>query len=102
MKLVELASVLAVADELAVDPEATGVDALQVVDAAQEGRLARARRAEHAHHLARADLERHPAKHLESTEALVHALGPEHRVAHPAAPDMPPSSCRMKMLRRSL
>ena len=35
----------AVADQLAVDPEPAGVDLLEVVDAAQEGRLARARRA---------------------------------------------------------
>ena len=84
-QLVELASLLPVADELPVDREAAGVDLLEVIDAAQERRLARARRAEHAHHLAALDLERDPLQDLELAEALVHALGLDHRLAHPVS-----------------
>ena len=51
-QLVQPVADLAVADELAVDRQAPGVDLLEVVDAAQERRLARAGRAEQAHHLA--------------------------------------------------
>jgi len=40
-ELVELSATLAVPDELAGDPEAAGIDALEVVDAAQERRFAR-------------------------------------------------------------
>src|SRR6266540_2514467 len=40
LQLVELVAVLPVADQLAVHPQAAGVDLLQVVDAAEEGGLA--------------------------------------------------------------
>ena len=82
VQLVELAARLAVADQLAVDRQPAGVDLLQVVDAAQERRLARARRTEHAHHLAAVDLEVDALQHLEAPEALVDALGLDHRLAH--------------------
>src|SRR5205085_3352469 len=103
-QLVELAGALAVADELAVDPEAAGVDLLQVVDAAQEGGLAGARGAQHAHHLARLDLERDAAQHLEPAEALRDLLGLEHLLAHRCSPGPRSSTCacRTKRPRRSL
>src|SRR4029078_7109352 len=59
-QLVELVPGLPVADQLAVHPESSRVDPLQVVDAAQERRLARARRAEQAGHLARSSRQRDP------------------------------------------
>src|SRR6202043_796294 len=52
-QLVELVAGLPVADEPPVDPEPAGVDLFQVIDAAQEGRLPRARRAEDADDLLR-------------------------------------------------
>src|SRR3954467_2949438 len=86
-ELVELVALLAVADELPVDTETAGVDLLQMVDAAQERRLARARRPEEAHHLAGGDLERDALEHLEPPEALVDALGLDHLRTHaPATP----------------
>ena len=93
-QLVQLAAGLAVADQLAVDRQPAGVDLLQVVDAAQERRLARARGPEQAHHLAAPDLEVDALQHLEAPEALVHALGLDHRLAHatrrlPPAPEPP-------------
>ena len=84
-QLVELVAGLAVADELAVDPQAPRVDLLEVVDAAEERRLAGARRAEDAHHLAGLHLERDALQHLEPPEALVHALGLDHRRSSVAA-----------------
>src|SRR6201999_4433242 len=75
---------LAVADQLAVDREAARVDLLEVVDAAQERRLARARRPEQAHDLARGDLQRDPLEHLLAPEALVHPPGFAHRPARRA------------------
>ena len=83
-QLVELVARPAVADELAVDPEPAGVDLLQVVDAAQERRLARAGGPDEAHHLARRDLEVDALQHLEPAEALAHRLGLDHRLAHRA------------------
>ena len=74
--LVELVAHLPVADELPVDRQPPGVDLLEVVDTAEEGRLPRARRADHADDLAWLDLERDPFQHLEAAEALVDALRP--------------------------
>ena len=84
-ELVEPVTDLAVADEAPVDPEAAGVDLLEVVDAAQERRLARPGRAEDAHHLTRLYLERDPVQYLEPAESLVHLLGLDHRAAHRGA-----------------
>src|SRR4051794_7221954 len=78
LQLVELAGLLPVADEMAVHPEPTGVDLLQVVDAAQERRLARPGGADHAHHLAGRDLQIDPLQHVDVPEGLAHALGPHH------------------------
>src|SRR5262249_10301515 len=69
-----------VADEPAVDPELAAVDLLEVVDAAQERRLAGARRAEDAHHLAGLYLEGRALAHLEPAEAFVARRGPDHRL----------------------
>src|SRR5207302_8291100 len=48
----------AIAGERAVDPDGAIIDALELVDTAQEGALARARRADDAEDLGRRDLER--------------------------------------------
>src|SRR5581483_6862723 len=79
-QLVELVAVLAVADQLTVDVEAPRVDLLEVVDAAQEGRLARPRRPQQAHHLARLHLQRDAAEHLDAPERLVDVVGHNHRL----------------------
>ena len=78
-QLVQLVAVLPVADELAVHPQTAGVDLLEMVDAAEERGLARARGTQHAHHLAGLDFERDPLKDFEATEALVHAFSLHHR-----------------------
>ncbi len=49
VQLVQLVAALLVTDEHTVDVEATGIDDLEMVDAPQEGRLARAGRADQAH-----------------------------------------------------
>ena len=81
-QLVQPISHLPVAHQLAVDREAPGVDFLEVVDATQERRLARAGRSEQAHHLAGRHRERYPLQHLQTPEALAHRLGVDHRDAH--------------------
>src|SRR5262249_39127247 len=92
-QLVQPVPGLSVADEPAVDPEAARVDLLQVVDAAQEGRLAGAGRTDDADDLARRDLQRDTFQHFEPPEALVDALGLDHRLAHW-------NSCRRRRFRR--
>ena len=84
-QLVQLVAVLAVADELAVDEQAARIDLLEVVDAAKERALARARRAEQADDLARADLEVDALEYLVSAEGLVHLLRFDHQAGHRAA-----------------
>ena len=88
-QFVESVADLAVADELAVDGQATGVDLLEVVDAAQERRLARSRGPEQAHHLTLAHLQRDALQDLEAAEALVYALGVDHHLAHLIPPPPP-------------
>jgi len=78
-QLVQLVSRLPVAHQLAVHVEPARVDLLEVVDAAQEGRLAGARGAEHAHHLAGVDLERDALQDLQQAEVLAHGLRFDHR-----------------------
>ena len=96
VQLVQLAALLAVADQLAVDRQPAGVDLLQVVDAAQERRLARARRPEQAHHLAAVDLEVIPLstsrrpKRLCTPSALTIGVG--HCTALAAEPEREPAS----------
>ena len=88
--LVQLVAPLAVADQIAVDIQPARIDLLEMVDAAQERRLARARRADHAQHLALADLQRDALEHLQGAEALADLLGLHHRlscvVTCPASP----------------
>src|SRR5690606_29384193 len=74
LELAQGAALAAVPDELAVDGDEALVDLLQVVDRAQERRLARAGRAEHDRHGPGPDGERHAAQHLERAEALVDAV----------------------------
>ena len=82
LQLVQLVAVLAVADQLAVDVQPPGVDLLQVVDAAQERRLAGAGGADEAEDLARLDLEVDALEDLEMAERLVDAFGADHRLRH--------------------
>ncbi len=99
VELVELAAGLAVADELTVDRQPTGVDLLEVVDATQKGRLARAARPQHHEHLSRLNLEIDALEHFEAPEALVDALGFDHR-SHRATPLRRPSH-RARIVARS-
>ena len=93
-QLVELVAALPVADQHAVHPQPAGVDLLQVVDAAQERRLARAGRPDDAHHLAALDRQVDALEHLEPAEALVHALGQHHRRPSPPVDVAPPRPAR--------
>ncbi len=81
-KLVETTAAFCVPDERPVHVEPTRIDLLEVVDATQEGRLARPGRPEEAHHLAGRDLEGDPLQHLEQAVALVDGLGTDHRSRH--------------------
>ena len=92
LQLVELAALLAVADQLAVDGQPAGVDLLQVVDAPQERGLAGAGRADQADDLARGDLQVDALEHLERAEGLVDAFGLHH--GHRRAGGLPPRSMR--------
>src|SRR5206468_11629426 len=66
----ELAVAFPVADQVAVHLDATGIDLLEMVDAANEGRLPGSRRADDADDLARLDVERDALQHLQPAEAL--------------------------------
>src|SRR5581483_730999 len=96
VQLVQPVALLSIADQLAVDPQPAGVDLLEVIDAAQEGRLARAGGAEDAHDLTAVDGEVDALEDLEATEALVDALGLDHELGHPTppAPTPPPGPPR--------
>ncbi len=72
-QLVEFAAALLVADQLPVDGHRAGVDRLEVVDGAQQRRLARTARAEDRDDLAGRDREVDAAQHLDAAVALVHA-----------------------------
>src|SRR5205085_11149056 len=77
----ELSLLVAVADQVAVHLDAAAVELLQVVDTAEERRLARARWSDHADRLARIDVERHALQHLELAEALPHLHRADDRAA---------------------
>src|SRR5690606_16088002 len=79
MQLVELVALLAVADQLAVDVEPPGIDLLEMIDTAQECRLARTRRTDQAQHLAALHLERDSLEHLQRAEGFAHPVGDDHR-----------------------
>ena len=72
-------------DLLAGDDDPPGVDRLEQVHAAQQGRLAGARGADQADDLVLGHGEVDPAQHLELAERLVQPLDPE-RVAHTSRP----------------
>src|SRR6185295_19997259 len=73
--------------------EPAGIDLLQMVDTAQERRLARAGRADHDQHLAPADLERDALEHAQGTKAFTDLFGLHHRRHAPAPPPPPASPC---------
>ena len=76
VQAVQLAAAVGITHEFAVDPDPAAVDRLQLVDAAQEGRLARTRGSEEADHLTLVDV------HVDALEHLIGAegLGDIHRV----------------------
>src|SRR5581483_4753938 len=78
----ELPLLLPVADEVAVHRDPAAVDLLQVVDAADERRLAGPGRPDDADRLPLLDVERDALQHLEPTEALVHVLRAHDDVGH--------------------
>src|SRR5262249_15356605 len=68
-------------DGLVLEVDRAAVNALQVVDAAQQRRLAGARRADDADDFPLLHVQRHLAQHPQVTEALVHALQTDHHAA---------------------
>ena len=64
-------------DLVAVEHDPTGVDRLEQVDAAEQGRLARARGADEADDLVLGDRQVDPAQDLDAAERLVEALDPD-------------------------
>ena len=77
-------------DLLAVDDDAARVDRLEQVDAAQEGRLARAGGADQADDLVLRDVEVDPAQHLELAERLVETLDLDRAHAEASGQPLPP------------
>ncbi|MDT4829695.1 hypothetical protein FQZ97_631220 [compost metagenome] len=71
---------LGVVDLEAVDVQLTATDDFQLVDAAQQGGLARTGRADDDHHLAAADLQVDVVEHLGTAEVLGDALELDHRI----------------------
>ena len=82
---IELVADAAEADQLAVDPDGAAVEALELVDAAQERALARAGRADDAQHLAARQLQRDVVDGVQVAEGLAHLPRREDRLAHAAA-----------------
>ncbi len=71
---------LAVADEVAVHEDAAALDLLEVVDAADEGRLAGARRADDDDGLLALDLEADVLEDVQPAEPLVDVAGVDDHV----------------------
>ncbi|MCY1367093.1 hypothetical protein D9M69_540090 [compost metagenome] len=71
---------LGVVDLEAIDEQLPATDDLQLVDAAQQGGLARTGRADDDHHLAAADLQVDVMQHLGTAEVLGDALELDHRI----------------------
>src|SRR5207253_1946315 len=71
---------LALADQVPVHLDPAVVDLLEMIDAAEEGRLARARRADHTNGLALRDVQRDALQHLEPAEALADVDGADAEV----------------------
>ncbi len=65
-------SMLASADPIAVEADLAAFDGLQLVDAAQQRRLAAAGGADQADHLVQVDIEIDAAQHRVRAERLVH------------------------------
>jgi polar amino acid transport system ATP-binding protein len=83
-----------IGDRLAVEEDVAIVDVLEQVDAAQQGRLARARGADQRHRFVLAHGQVDPPQHLALAEGFGHAADLEHRgagrCAHRTAPSGPP------------
>ena len=73
-------------DLLAAHDDSSCVDRLEQIHAAQERRLARARRADEADDLVLGQLEVDPAQHLELPEGLAQSRDLQRRRAHAALP----------------
>jgi hypothetical protein len=91
--LFQKATAFLVADQLAIHADTAVVDTLQMVDAAQEGALARARLAEQAHHLPVRQRQVYPLEDLQRAEGFAHARRLHHHpgrrlrlAAHDALP----------------
>ena len=85
---------------VAVQADLAALDRLEPVDAAQQGRLAAARRADQAHHLMLVDVEVEAFEHLDVAEALVHLSGS--RSAPCSRPRAVSRSARMRRWSRSI
>src|SRR5262249_62417362 len=59
-------------ERLAFDEDVAAVRPFQIVDAAKKRALARAARADHAHHVAAMHVEGHAAQYFERAEAFMH------------------------------
>src|SRR5690606_17156980 len=79
LELIQQSVAFLIADDNAIDRESASVDLLEVVDAPQEGRLARTTRTNQAQNLAALHLERNALQHLVRTETLRYALRTHHR-----------------------
>src|SRR5699024_7324759 len=83
---------LPVAHEVTVDEDPPGLDLLELVDAPQEGRLARPGRPEQADDLSGRDVEVDALEHLGGAEGLAHLDGVDEWPGHLAPPIVRPMS----------
>ena len=90
----EAAVLLAVADERAVDVDVPGVEAFEVVDAAQEGALAGAAGTDDDDDLAAGDVHREAAEDFQLAVALVDVDAADHRACDHGGPILAVSARR--------
>src|SRR5207342_2535875 len=79
-------------DLLALDEHPAGVDGLEQVDAAKQGRLAGTGGPDQADDLVLVDLEIDPLEHLEPVERLVEVLDPQRRGGPHLTPRLRPGA----------
>src|SRR5215831_2393713 len=85
-------------DVLSVELDGAGVDVLEQVEAAQQRRLARARRTDHDHGLALFNVERDVLQHVQVAEGLIEVTNPHDGLgrAHRTLPPSPPVAPTMR------
>eukprot|EP01022_Parablepharisma_sp_SALTPOND_P021562 TRINITY_DN427_c3_g1_i1.p1 TRINITY_DN427_c3_g1~~TRINITY_DN427_c3_g1_i1.p1 ORF type:complete len:882 (+),score=278.44 TRINITY_DN427_c3_g1_i1:1771-4416(+) len=90
----QLVATPAIAQQFTADPDGTAVDAFQLVDAAQEGTLARAGGTDDAGHRAGLDLQVHALERVEAAIVFMDLMGHDHGTVHHCPPCTPAARVR--------